>query len=85
MKFLKRHVYPSFRENIWGADLADVKLISRYTEGFHFLLCVIGIFSKRYLSRQKNFTTINIFQNILDESGHNSNKILVNKCSEFLQ
>ena len=85
MKFLKRHVYLSFRDNIWGADLADVQLIDRYTEGFHFLLCVIGIFSKRYFSRQKNITTINIFQNILDESGHNSNKIWVNKCSEFLQ
>ena len=31
---------------IWGADLADVQLISRYNKRIKFLLCVIDIFSK---------------------------------------
>ena len=29
-KFKKRKVYPSFKDNIWGVDLADMKLISKY-------------------------------------------------------
>ena len=32
--------------NIWGADLADMQLISKFSNGFRFLLCVIDIFSK---------------------------------------
>ena len=29
-----------------GADLDDMKLISKFNKGFRFLLCVIDIFSK---------------------------------------
>ena len=28
-KFEKRKVYSSFRDNVWGADLADMQLISK--------------------------------------------------------
>ena len=45
-KFKKRKVYSSFRDNIWGADLADMQLISKFNKGFRFLLCVIDIFIK---------------------------------------
>ena len=45
-KFKKRKVYSRFRDNIWGADLADMQLISKFNKGFRFLLCVIDIFSK---------------------------------------
>ena len=38
-KFVKRKVYSSFRNNIWGADLADMQLISKFNKGFRFLLC----------------------------------------------
>ena len=40
-KFRKRRVYSTFKDNIWGADLADMQLISKFT--FTFLLCVIDI------------------------------------------
>ena len=36
----------TFIENIWGADFADMQLISKFNKGFRFLLCVIDIFSK---------------------------------------
>ena len=36
----------SFIDNIWGADLADMQLISKFKEGFRFLLCFIDIYSK---------------------------------------
>ena len=42
----KRAVYSGFKDNIWGADLADMQLISKFNKGFRFLLCVIDIFSK---------------------------------------
>ena len=43
-KFKKRKVYSSFRDNIWGADLADMQLLSKFNKGFRFLLCRIDIF-----------------------------------------
>ena len=41
-------MYSSFKDNIWGVDLADMQLLSKFNEGFRFLLCVIDIFSKYY-------------------------------------
>ena len=45
-KFEKRKVYSAFKDNIWGADLADMELLSKVNKGIRFLLCVIDIFSK---------------------------------------
>ena len=42
-KFEKRKVESSFIYNIWGADLAEMQLISKFNKGFTFLLCVIDI------------------------------------------
>ena len=41
-----RKMYSAFKDNIWGADLADMQLISKFNKGFRFLLCVVDIFSK---------------------------------------
>ena len=38
-KFEKRKVHSAFIDNIWGADLADMQLISK----FRYLLYVIDI------------------------------------------
>ena len=43
-KFKERKVHSPFIDNIWGADLADTQLISKFNKGFRFLLCVIDIF-----------------------------------------
>ena len=43
-KFKKRKAQSTFIDNIWGADLADIQLISKFNKGFCFLLCVM-IFS----------------------------------------
>ena len=45
-KLKKRKVHSSFRDNILGADLADMQLLSKCNEGFRFLLCVIDTYSK---------------------------------------
>ena len=45
-KFNKRKVYSSFKDNISGADLADMQLLSKLNKGIKYLLCVIDLFSK---------------------------------------
>ena len=71
-KFEKRKVYSSFKDNIWGDDLVDVQLISKYNKGIRFLLCVIDIYSKYAwvvsLKDKKCVTIVNAFQKLLDDS-----------------
>ena len=80
-------MYSTFRYNIWGADLADTKLLSRFNKRFRFLLCVIDIFSKYPcvvpLIDKKVATITNAFQSILKDSNRKPNKICVDKGSEF--
>ena len=68
-KFKKAKVYSTFKDNIWGADLADMQLISKFNEGFRFLLCVIDIFCKYAwvvpLKNKKGISIVNAFQSIL--------------------
>ena len=45
-KLKKRKIHATFKDNIWGTNLADMQLISRYNKGIRFLLCIIDIFSK---------------------------------------
>ena len=44
--FKKRNVHSTFIDNIWGAYLADMHLMSKFNKGFEFLLCIIEIYSK---------------------------------------
>ena len=85
--FNKRKIHSPFIDNIWGADLADKQLISKFNKGFRFLLCVIDICSKYawvITSKDQKGTAIpNAFQNIIDESNRKPNKICVDKGSEF--
>ena len=57
-KFEKRKVYSSFKDNIWGADLADMQLRSKFNEGFLFLLYVVDIYVKYF--KEKNFRERNL-------------------------
>ena len=86
-KFNKRKVYSSFRDNIWGLDLADMQLLSKCNKGFRFLLCVIDIFSKYawvvLLKDKKDISIDNAFQKIVKESNRKPNKIWVDKGSKF--
>ena len=34
-------MYSSFRDNIWGVDLADMQSMSKFNKGNKYLLCVI--------------------------------------------
>ena len=80
-------MYSSFRDNVWGVDLADMKLLSKFNKRFRFLLCVIDIFSKYAwvipLKDKKGISIVNAFQKLLLNSNRKPNKIWVNKGSEF--
>ena len=86
-KFNKRKVYSSFKDNIWGADLADMQLLSKFNKGIKYFLCVIDLFSKYAflvpLKDKKGISIVNAFQSILNKSKRKPNKIWVDKGSEF--
>ena len=86
-KFNKRKVYSLFKDNLWGVDLADMQLLSKFNKGFRFLLCVIDIFSKYAwvipLKDKKGISIVNAFKQISKEFNRKPNKIWVDKESEF--
>ena len=69
------------------ADLTDMKLISNFNKGIHFLFYVIDMFSKYVvvipLKDEKETTINNTFHKILNETSRKPNKIWVNKGCEF--
>ena len=73
-------MYSSFKDNIWGVDLADMQLKSKYNKGIRYLLCVIDLFSKYAyvipLKDKKGTTIVKAFQSILNNSETKPNKKL---------
>ena len=85
-KFKKRKVYSSFKDNIWGVDLADMQSLSRYNKRIRYLLCAIDLFSKYAwvipIKDKKGASIVNAFKKIISE-GRKPNKIWVDQGSEF--
>ena len=81
------------KDNILGADLADMQLIGKFNKEIRLLLCVIDTFSKHSwvipLKDKKVITIINASQNIFISSKKKTKKkpykICVNKGSKFYQ
>ena len=84
---LIQKVYSTFKDSIWGADLADMQSINKFNKGFRYLLCVIDIFSKYVwvvpLKDKNGVSIVNEFQSILKKTNKKPNKIWVDKGSEF--
>ena len=84
-KFKKRKVYSSFRDNIWGVDLADMQSLSKYNKGNKHLLCAIHLLSKYAqvisIKDKKRTSIVNAFQKIISK-GKKTNKIWVDQGSE---
>ena len=63
--------YSRFKDNIWGAHLADMQLIRTFNKRFRFLLCVIDIFRKYAwvvpLKDKKGVSIVDAFQKLLDK------------------
>ena len=85
-KFKKRKVYSSFRDNIWGDELADVQSLSKYNKGIKYLLCAIDLFSKYAwvvpLKDKRGISIVNAFQKIISE-GRKPNKYGLIKVVNF--
>ena len=85
-KFKKRRVLVSNIDEIWAADLADMKALSKDNEGVNFLLLVIDIFSKYGwivpLKNKKGETVANALKTIFKE-GRRPKKLWTDKGREF--
>ena len=85
--FNKRKVYSQFKDNIWGVDLADMKLLSKQNKGIKYLLCAIELFNKYAfvvpLKDKKGINIINAFNKIIKQSNRKPNKIWVDQGGEF--
>ena len=85
-KFKRRKVYSSFRDNIWGVDLADMQSLSKYNKGIKYLLCAIDLFSKYAwvvpLKDKRGITIVNAFQKIISK-GRKANKMWFDQGGEF--
>ena len=86
-KFNKRKVYSQFKDNIWGVDLADMRLLSKQNKSIKYLLCDIDLFSKYAfvvpLKDKKGISITNAFNKIIKQSNRKPNKILVDQGGEF--
>ena len=69
--FKRRKVYSSFRDNIWGVDLADTQSLKKYNKGIKHLLCVIDLFSKYALvfplKNKRRISIVKAFQKIISK------------------
>ena len=76
----------SFRDNIWGVDLADMQSLSKYNKGIKYLLCAIDLFSKYAwvvpLKDKREITIVNAFPKIISK-GRKPNKMWVYQGCEF--
>ena len=85
--FIKEKVQSPYIDNIWGEDLVDMQIISKFNKGFRFLSCLIDIYSKCVwvipLKDRKGITITNAFQKILNGLSCKPKKIWVDKGSEF--
>ena len=65
----KRKVYSSFKDNIWGVDLADMQSLSKYKKEIKYLLCAIDLFNKYAwvapLKDKKGTSIVNAFKKII--------------------
>ena len=70
-KFKNREVYSYFRDHIWGVDLADMQLLSKYNKGIKYLLCAMDLFSKYAwvvpIKDKKGTSIVNAFKKIISE------------------
>ena len=77
-KFKKRKIYLSFRDSIWGVDLADMQPLSKYNKEIKYLLCAIDFFSKYVwvipIKDKKGTSIVNAFKKIISE-GRKPNEI----------
>ena len=85
-KFTSPKVYSSFRDNIWGIELADMQSLNKFSKGINYLLCAIDLFSIYAwvipLKVKRGINIVNEFQKTISK-GRKPNKIWFDQCEEF--
>ena len=80
--FKRWKVYSSFRDKIWGVDLAGMQSLSKQNKGIKYLLCAIDLFSKYAwvfsFKDKRGIIIVNAFQKI-NSKGRKPNKIWVDQ------
>ena len=85
--FKRRKVYARFKDNIWAADLAEMRSLSSKNWGVRYLLCVIDAFTKHAwinsLKDKKAKAVLHVFIEIVSEPNCKPNKWLVDQGRKF--
>ena len=86
-KFRKRRVLVSGNNEIWAADLADMRALSKENDGFNFLLLVIDTFNKYGwivpLKNKSSESIVKALKDIFKKSGRRPAKLWTDKGREF--
>lgn len=82
-----KYVLSNFNE-LWQADLSDMRSYSEYNDGYKYILCVIDVFSKYAFARamkKKNSDTIKkCFADIFSEAKATPRHLQSDKGTEFV-
>lgn len=87
-RFARNKYILSNCNELWQADLSDMRSYSKYNDGYNYILCVIDVFSKYAFARplkKKNSVTIKqCFDSIFNESEATPRHIQSDKGTEFV-
>lgn len=82
-----KYILSNFNE-LWQADLSDMRTYSQHNDGFKYILCVIDVFSKYAFARSmknKNSETVReCFESIFIEANATPRHIQSDKGTEFV-
>lgn len=82
-----KYILSNYNE-LWQADLSDLRSYSEYNDGYKYILCVIDVFSKYAFVRpmqKKNSDTIKkCFANIFSEAKATPRHLQSDKGTEFI-
>ena len=83
----RRKVYSSFRDNIWGVDLADMQSLTKYNKGIKYLLCAIDRLSKYAwvvpLKDKRTISIVNVHKKLISKAHKNQEKYGLIKAVNF--
>lgn len=87
-KFPRNKYVLSNLNELWQADLSDMRTYSKYNDGFNYILCVIDVFTKYAYARpmkSKNSSTIKTcLESIFHEADATPTHIQSDKGTEFV-
>lgn len=82
-----KYILSNFNE-LWQADLSDLRTYEQYNDGFKYILCVIDVFSKyayvRAIKKKDSLTIKQCFTSIFDEAKTVPRHIQSDKGTEFV-